>query len=309
MSAAPLRIVIADDERPARQRLIDLVEQRDDVEVAATCTTGREAVSAIEEEDPDIVLLDIQMPGLTGFDVVQTVGPETMPLTIFVTAYDQHALKAFDVAAIDYLLKPFEDERFHEALDRAQRHIRLEAVDAARDRLLDLLDAAGDLTREAVEEAGTAGASSGSSSGSSSSGSSSSGNSSSGSSPSGSSSSGEGRSDEEYLERIPVRKAKEIRIVPAATVAYVKSDGPYAELHTADGSTHLIRESMKSLEKQLNPSRFCRIHRSTIINLDFVESVEPNYKDRYVVRLVTGERLDVSRRRRETFEDRFGLSF
>jgi two-component system LytT family response regulator len=298
MSAAPLRIVIADDERPARQRLIDLVEQRDDVEVAATCTTGREAVSAIEEEDPDIVLLDIQMPGLTGFDVVQTVGPEAMPLTIFVTAYDQHALKAFDVAAIDYLLKPFEDERFHEALDRAQRHIRLEAVDAARDRLLDLLEAAGDLTREAVEEAGTAGASSGASSSGSSPG-----------SASASSSSDGGRGDEEYLERIPVRKAKEIRIVPAATVAYVKSDGPYAELHTADGSTHLIRESMKSLENQLDPSRFCRIHRSTIINLDFVESVEPNYKDRYVVRLVTGERLDVSRRRRETFEDRFGLSF
>ncbi|PEN13774.1 DNA-binding response regulator [Longibacter salinarum] len=277
MSSQNLRVVIADDERPARQRLLDLTDERDDVNVVATCSTGREAVSAIEDHDPDVVLLDVQMPGLTGFDVVQAVGAEAMPLTIFITAYDQHALKAFDVAAIDYLLKPFEDQRFHEALDRARRHIHLEAVDAARDRLLDLLDATGKLAGEEMTEmSGT----------------------------------GEPRqSGDGYLERIPVRKAKEIRIVPSATVAYVKSDGPYAELHTADGSKHLIRESMKSLEQQLDPSQFCRIHRSTIINLDFVESVEPNYNDRYVVRLVTGERLDVSRRRRDTFEDRFGLSF
>ena len=280
MSTTPLRLIIADDERPARQRLSDLTDRRDDIDVVATCTTGREAVAAIQEHDPDVVLLDVQMPGLTGFDVVQTIGPQNMPVTIFVTAYDQHALQAFDVAAIDYLLKPFEDERFNEAIDRARRYIRLEAVDAARGQLLDLLEATGDEGqsdggKNIQSRNGTAAE----------------------------------RDDEGYLERIPVRKAKEIRIVPATTVAYVKSDGPYAELHTADGSKHLIRESMKSLEKQLNPEQFCRIHRSTIINLDFVESVEPNYNDRYVVRLVTGERLDVSRRRRDLFEDRFGLSF
>ncbi|HHP7236923.1 LytR/AlgR family response regulator transcription factor [Longibacter sp.] len=283
MSTEPLRVVIADDERPARQRLVDLIEHRDHAKIVATASTGREAVSAIEEHDPDVVLLDIQMPGLNGFDVVQSVGPERMPVTIFITAYDQHALQAFDVAAIDYLLKPFEDDRFYEALDRARRHIHLEAVDAARDRLLDLLKATGKVEGAGLDDAERA-----------------------------TSQEGEGvpsSNGEEYLERIPVRKAKEIRIVPSSTVAYVKSDGPYAELHTADGSKHLIRESMKALEKQLDPSRFCRIHRSTIINLDFVESVEPNYNDRYVVRLVTGERLDVSRRRRDTFEDRFGLSF
>lgn len=280
MSITPLRLIIADDERPARQRLSDLTDRRDDINVVATCTTGREAVAAIQEHDPDVVLLDVQMPGLTGFDVVQTIGPQNMPVTIFVTAYDQHALQAFDVAAIDYLLKPFEDERFNEAIDRARRYIRLEAVDAAREQLLDLLEATGDESQK--EESRNIESSNGTDA---------------------------ERKDDGYLERIPVRKAKEIRIVPATTVAYVKSDGPYAELHTADGSKHLIRESMKSLAKQLNPQQFCRIHRSTIINLDFVESVEPNYNDRYVVRLVTGERLDVSRRRRDLFEDRFGLSF
>ncbi len=295
MSTSPLRLIIADDERPARQRLSDLTDRRDDIDVVATCTTGRETVPAIRKHDPDVVLLDVQMPGLTGFDVVQEISPENMPVTIFVTAYDQHALKAFDVAAIDYLLKPFEDERFNEAIDRARRYIRLEAVDAARDQLLDLLEATGERegaeSRKGKDSTGKGGTRKGGMSSESSNG------------------TAAERDDDGYLERIPVRKAKEIRIVPAATVAYVKSDGPYAELHTADGAKHLIRESMKSLEKQLNPEQFCRIHRSTIINLDFVESVEPNYNDRYVVRLVTGERLDVSRRRRDLFEDRFGLSF
>lgn len=271
-----LRVVIADDERPARQRLQDLIEEAEDAEVAAVCSTGREAVEAIREHEPDLVLLDVQMPGLNGFDVVQEVGPENMPVTIFVTAYSNHALRAFEVSAVDYLLKPFEDERFFAALQRARKQIRLEAVDALRGRLLDLLDATEDDGKAADVPAPEQ-------------------------TPN--------TNDEGYLERIPVRKAKEIRIVPVTTVAYVQSDGPYAELHMGDGATHLIRESMKALEQQLDPSQFCRIHRSTIINLDFVESVEPNYNDRYVVRLVTGTRLDVSRRRRETFEKRFGLSF
>jgi len=252
---------------------------------------------AIEDHAPDLALLDVQMPGLSGFDVVEAIDPQQMPLTIFITAYDQHALQAFDVAAVDYLLKPFEDERFNEAIDRARRRIQLEAVDAARDRLIDLLDATRTTSRTASPEAPSIETSTPSSSNVE-------------------QETGEANGDlapsadhDGYLTRIPVRKSKEIRIVPASTVAYMQSDGPYAELYTADGSKHLIRESMKALENQLDPSQFCRIHRSTIINLDFVESVEPNYQDRYVVRLVTGERLDVSRRRRDTFEDAFGLSF
>lgn len=296
MAPSALRIIIADDEQPARRRLQDLVARRDDVVVAAVCTTGREAVTAIEEHEPDLALLDVQMPGLSGFDVVEAVDPQQMPLTIFITAYDQHALQAFNVAAVDYLLKPFEDERFNEAIDRARRRIQLEAVDAARDRLIDLLDA----TRTASSASSNPGSAETTPSRSP--------NGKDGTAPAPDAPESAGE-DNGYLRRIPVRKSKEIRIVPASTVAYMQSDGPYAELYTADGSKHLIRESMKALENQLDPSQFCRIHRSTIINLDFVESVEPNYQDRYVVRLVTGERLDVSRRRRDTFEDAFGLSF
>lgn len=135
----PLRVLIVDDELLARQRLLDLLEGRADIEVAGQATSGREAVEAIRALQPDLVFLDVQMPGMTGLDVVREIGPEHMPVTIFVTAYDQYALKAFEVAAIDYLLKPFDDERFEQALERARRLLKLREVEALRERLLQLL--------------------------------------------------------------------------------------------------------------------------------------------------------------------------
>ncbi len=274
-----LRILIVDDEQPARQRLQELVAATDDVKTVGSVASGRAAVESIESNPPDVVLLDIQMPGLSGLEVVQEVGPQHMPVTIFVTAYDQHALRAFDVAAIDYLLKPFEDERFEEAMERARRQVRLKTVDQLREKLLDLLDEV-DATSDASAEPDEAALPDRST-----------------------------KEDGGYLQRIPVRKAKEVRVVPVDSIAYFNAEGPYVELHTADGSRHLIRERMKTLESRLDPSNFCRIHRSTIINLNFVDAVQPNHHDRYVVCLTTGERLDVSRRRRDAFEDRFGLSF
>lgn len=270
---APLRVLVADDERPARQRLEDLLTDEANIELVAVCASGREAVEAIRMHNLDLALLDIQMPGLSGLDVVEEVGPSQMPVVIFVTAYDQHALEAFDVSALDYLLKPFDDERFREALDRARHQIRLESVDRLRSKLLHLLDASP--AHEAPSDEGA------------------------------------GASDDvdDFIERIPVQTNREVRIVSVEEVAYFQSDGPYIEIHTVDDRTHLIRERMKTLDARLNPKHFCRIHRSTIVNLGEVESVQPNYHDRYVVRLSTGDRLDVSRRRREAFEDRFGLSF
>ncbi|MEL6615210.1 MAG: LytTR family DNA-binding domain-containing protein, partial [Bacteroidota bacterium] len=137
--ADALRILVVDDEPLARQRLLDLLAAAPDVEVVATAASGREAVAALAEHAPDLVFLDVQMPGLTGLDVVREVGADAMPATVFVTAYDQHALEAFDVHALDYLLKPFEDARFHQALDRARDAVRLREVDTLRQRLLSLL--------------------------------------------------------------------------------------------------------------------------------------------------------------------------
>ncbi|MDX1532560.1 MAG: response regulator, partial [Rhodothermales bacterium] len=135
-----LRVLVVDDEPLARQRLLDLLEAEDDVEVVGTAESGRRAVEQIEAHGPDLVFLDVQMPGLTGLDVVDAVGPEAMPATVFVTAYDQHALAAFERAALDYLLKPFEDERFEQALGRARDAVRLRHVDALQSRLRSLLD-------------------------------------------------------------------------------------------------------------------------------------------------------------------------
>jgi two-component system LytT family response regulator len=135
-----LRVLVVDDEPLARQRLLDLLDDGAHIEVIGTAGNGRDAVEAIRSKDPDLVFLDVQMPGLTGLDVVQEIGPEAMPVAVFVTAFDQHALQAFELAALDYLLKPFEDERFRAALARARDTVRLRQVDALQSRLRALLD-------------------------------------------------------------------------------------------------------------------------------------------------------------------------
>lgn len=130
-----LRILIVDDERAARDRLEDLLSRKENVEIVGTATNGRDAIRTIRSLNPDLVFLDMQMPGLTGLDVVQQIGPEHMPAVIFATAYDQYALKAFDLAALDYLLKPFDDDRFDQAFARARKAITLQTMDALRTKL------------------------------------------------------------------------------------------------------------------------------------------------------------------------------
>ena len=258
---SPLRVLVVDDEPLARQRVLDLLDHEADVEVVGTAGTGRRAVAAIADHDPDVVFLDVQMPGLTGLDVVREVGPEAMPSVVFVTAYDQHALAAFDVAAVDYLLKPYDDDRFRQALGRARDAVRLREVDALRDRLATLLGA--------VAPA-----------------------------------SGPGRP--EYLERIPVEMRGQVRVVPAAAVDYVTSDGPYAELHVG-AETFVLRERMQTLEERLDPACFFRIHRSTIVQIDRVESLLTAPGGDYAVRLRDGTKLRLSRSRRDAFSQRLGI--
>src|SRR5438132_4625081 len=139
MADKKLRVLIADDELPARQRIEDLLAKEDRVQIVGSAPTGDEAVDMIHRARPDLVFLDVQMPGKTGFEVVDAVGADRMPATIFVTAFDQFALKAFAVAAVDYLLKPFDDERFAQALQRARKAIDLREVDKMTRRLLQFL--------------------------------------------------------------------------------------------------------------------------------------------------------------------------
>ena len=259
-SVSTLRTVIAEDEAPARQRLADLLADAPDVAVAAVCENGRSAAATIREEQPDLVFLDVQMPEMNGLEVVREIGPEAMPATIFVTAYDQYAIDAFELAALDYLLKPFDDERFREALQRARQHIQLREAGELEERLRTLLEA----QSQAPHEPKT---------------------------PS---------LEEDYLERITVETRRQVRIVPVECIDYIEADGPYVRLHAGE-ETHLVRERMKALEEQLNPRRFVRIHRSTSVNLDRIEALEPRGSSGsgYDARLTGGTHLRVSRSRRD----------
>ena len=269
-----LRVLVVDDEPLARQRVLDLLAREAGVEVVGEAGTGRTAVASIAALAPDLVFLDIQMPGLSGLDVVREVGPAAMPAVVFVTAYDQHALAAFEVSAVDYILKPFDDDRFRQAVARARETVRLREVDALRDRLATLLGAAPPRSAPAAASA-------------------------------------DGRPDAPpaepgWRDRIAVESRGVTRIVPVADIDYVTSDGAYAELHVGD-AVHVVRERMQALQDSLDPARFFRIHRSTIVQLDRVESLLTAAGGDYTVRLHDGTRLRLSRSRRDAFAQRLGI--
>lgn len=271
----PLRVLVADDEALARQRLEDLLRKEAGVEIAGTADSGDAAVQAIQTLKPDLVFLDVQMPGRTGFEVARDVGVENMPPTIFVTAYDRFALEAFNVAAIDYLVKPFDDERFEQAFRRARRLIELKEVGRLTEQLRALLQ-----TEALAEVAGRAPAQSGAD--------------------------GAARASPAYLERIAVEMRGQVRVVPVESIEYITASGPYAEIHVGE-KTYIIRERMQTLEERLDPARFFRIHRSVIVRLDRIETLLREPGGDYAVQLKNGARLSVSRNRVEPLEQWMGL--
>lgn len=272
-----LRVLVADDEPLARERIVDMLRHEPDVEVVGTAENGMVAVEAIRTLEPDLVFLDVQMPGRTGLEVVREIGPERMPATIFVTAFDQYALQAFDVAAIDYLVKPFDDERFEQAFRRARRLLELEGIDRLRGQLLEMLGG-GKANSAAVAPSTTT--------------------------PDGSAIESAPRG---YLERIAVEMRGKVRVVPVSQIDYITASGPYAELHVGD-RVYLIRESMQMLEERLDPAVFFRIHRSAIARLDLIETLLRGAGGDYEVQLRGGIRLRVSRSRREDLERRLGVT-
>jgi two-component system LytT family response regulator len=273
-----LRVLIVDDEALARQRLEDLLRHQENVEIVGFADNGEAAISAIRALKPDLVFLDVQMPGATGIDVIRTIGSDAMPATVFVTAYDQYALKAFDMAAIDYLVKPFDDERFEQAFARARRLIELEEVDRLSEQLLAVLQGGGH-----TGATGPGGATAHSA----------------GATP--------GAGKPEYLERIAVETRGQVRVVPVGDIEYITASGPYAELH-ANGRAHVIRERMQMLEERLDPAKFFRIHRSAIVRLDQIETLLRDPGGDYGVKLRSGVQLSVSRNRVEQLERWMGLA-
>ena len=255
-----LRVLIVDDEPLGRRRVAGLLREQPGVEIVGMIGDGASAVEAIRKLAPDLVFLDVQMPGMSGLDVVRTIGAANMPTTVFVTAYDKHAVEAFDLAAVDYLVKPFDDERFEQAFLRAKRIARLEEASRLREKLIAVLQ------ETATEDSAR--------------------------------SSATGRTVTSYLDRIPVESRGKVRFIPVSAIDYILASGPYAELVVGDRK-HLIREAMQTLEDQLDPARFFRVHRSAIVQLDRIDALLTGPGGDCSVQLTNGVKIKVARSRRE----------
>jgi two-component system LytT family response regulator len=250
-----IRILVVDDEAPARQRLIDLLEKDAQVGSVFEAANGKAAVQIIEREALDLVFLDVQMPELDGLQVIETVGAAAMPLTVFVTAYDQHAIRAFEVNALDYLLKPFSDERWEAALARAKtRHDELSLREFGRSVLRMLA------TRSQA-----------------------------------------GR----YLDRLVVKGSGTTRFVRVADIDWIEGAGVYVNLHIA-GKELLYRSTLNELAGHLDPMRFIRVHRSSIVNIDSIVELQPISHGEFELVLKNGRRSRVSRTYRIQLERRLG---
>lgn len=268
MGAAKIRAIIVDDEALSRRGIELRLADAPDFEIVAECANGREALEAIREHHPDLVFLDIQMPGLSGFDVVAQLPGDSAPLVVFVTAFDQHAIRAFEARALDYLLKPVDESRFAAALDHVREHLQQRQAASQRDRLVGLIAEMSGSAQLAVEELLER---------------------------------GRDALERKYPEILPIRQGREILRVPAAGIDWVDAAGDYMCLH-ARGQTHILRCTMKELEQLLDPRLFQRVHRSTIVNLRKVKSLRAHMNGEYFLALEGGHELKLSRTHRDKIE-------
>ena len=241
-----LTLVIADDEELAREKLRTLAEQLPDTRVVGEAEDGPTALRLIDELRPDLVLLDLSMPGMSGLEVAKRM--RHRPAVIFTTAYDQYAVAAFELQAVDYLLKPFDDERFKAAVERARERSQTPS---------ELTD--GDRLRQALYESG-------------------------------------------YLSRVFVRERNRILVVPTGEIERLEARGDYVALH-AGAKRHLVQVTIADMERMLDPGRFVRVHRSHIVNLDYVVAFTTDPKGALEVELRGGTRLSVSRARAQALRN------
>ena len=258
--------LIVDDEKPARQRLADLLEQRPDVVLVGECASGMEAVRLIRENKPELLFLDIQMPGMNGFDVIKQVGAAHLPVTIFVTAYDDYALRAFEASALDYLLKPYSDERFWQCLMRALDYVRTQEREENSRRLLSLLEEA----RQGQQ-------------------------------PQSESQQSRPQTSSRGLERLLIKVGGRVLFLPAEEINWIEAAGVYVQLHVGSRK-YLHRASLAELETGLDPERFIRIHRSTIVNISSVKELHLQSHGDYTALLKDGTELKLSRSYRRKVE-------
>jgi two-component system LytT family response regulator len=234
------RAFIADDEPLARRVVRDLLSRYDDLVVVGEAASGSEAVVAVRAAAPDLMILDVQMPDLDGFAVLHALGPRIPPAVVLVTAYDEFAVSAFDAQVADFVVKPFVDERFYQAVDRARQWLTLRDADPRR-----------------------------------------------------------------YRTRLMASAGLRAVSFPVVSIAWIEADDYYVRLHV-DGGSHLVRQSLRSLEHQLDPRIFVRIHRSALVNIGYVRELSRDSRGRYLVTLRDNTRLTVGERRRRAIVQALG---
>ncbi len=247
--------LIVDDEPLAREKIRRLLRNENDFEIIGEAVSGEEAVEMIQAEKPDLVFLDIQMPEMNGFEVIKAIKNGAMPAVIFVTAYDKYAIKAFEVHALDYLLKPFDYDRLKSALTRVREQLETKSYGEIDEKLISLLS---DL-----------------------------------------------KAEKEYPQRLVLKTAGRVFFIKTSDIDWIEAAGNYVKLHIGKDA-HLLRETMNNTEAKLNPEKFLRIHRSSLVNIDRIKELNPLFNGDYLVILQDNTELTLSRnyhdRLRELFE-------
>jgi two-component system, LytTR family, response regulator len=245
-----IHAVITDDEVLARQKLRQLLRSEPEIEIVGECATAAEAIDLVRATQPDLLFLDIRMPGMDGFDIIGTLSSDTnfvLPRIIFTTAYDRYAIRAFEIHAVDYLLKPFTEERLHSAVERAREQIQAPA--------------------QPSQSNGT-----------------------------------NGHSGRQYTKRIVFKSRGRILFLPISDIRWIGAEENYVRICT-ESETHLLRETMTRLEEKLDPQMFLRVHRSSIVNLQYVKEVRTEKDGEFAVLLVNGQKIAMSRSYRSRIQD------
>lgn len=243
-----MRALIVDDEPLGRQRIRLLAREEPELEIVAECDSAADALAKIARLSPDLLFLDVRMPEMDGFELLEKLPRERLPVVIFTTAYNTHAVRAFEAHALDYLVKPFQPERFKEAVARAHEHLVTRQVSSAAQGLLDLL-----ANRQSSPVVATL-----------------------------------------YLTRLTVKDGDKVSVIKSAEIDSIESAGNYVSVNVGKQS-HILRQSLNSLEKQLDPEQFLRVSRSAIVNLDRVKELQPMFKGEHIIILQNGKRLGMAR--------------
>ena len=250
--------LIVDDERLSRKRIRRLLTAEADIDVLGECASGQEAIEFIAQRAPDVLFLDVQMPGMDGFAMLDSLDPGRVPIIVFVTAYDEYAVRAFEVHAFDYLLKPFDRKRFKECLQRVCSQVGRLRGGEANERLYALVETLSARRRD--------------------------------------------------LDRIAIRTAGHVVFAKTQDIDWIEAADNYVCLHCG-ADTHILRETMNTLETRLDKDRFLRIHRSTIVNVDRIKELQPWFRGDYLVLLQDGTQLTLSRNYREKLQNALLKSF